>query len=357
MKSCSIRRLAELYSESKKIKENSESFEKIQLQLTDLSVVLKSFDEGAHAVLSVVSRIKRNLILGLNQPNKKVQGSRNQSLPRFIVLTAVWKRAELTNLFYRYYSNLKAELSGICDIRVLAVGSEEEESRKASETYDVKYVEASNEPLNEKWQAAADALREETFDAAIIIGSDDFLSPSLFKRYAELYKEGANVVGFIDGHFYNTATKEMLFWKGYGGPKKQLGMPERVGESIGMGRMLSRDVLERLDFEVWSGESINKGLDLRMRQNLAKIGFLHVEYEEMNVGSFKKAIPHAIVTLKSGSEHMLLDIKYETNVTDFEKYRTNSATVDEPLAEIKKHFDDDLVENLRNLSTPSKNWQ
>ncbi|MFD2632107.1 hypothetical protein [Idiomarina piscisalsi] len=347
--------LAVMYRESLVLRQNKISHDELQKYLLSLHELLTRFDKGSHFVLPFVSRIKRNLILSSKISCKGAISRLSDGVPRFVVITAVWKRAELTELFYRYYSNLKAELSGVCEIDILAVGSEGKVSREESEVYNVDYIEASNKPLNEKWQTAAEALRKKAFDAAIVIGSDDFLSPSVFKRYVELYKEGANVIGFIDGHFYNTATNEMLFWKGYGGPKKQLGMPERVGESIGMGRMLSRDVLERLDFEVWSGEPINNGLDLRMRQNLAKIGFLHVEYAEMNVGSFKRAIPNAIVTLKSGSEHMLLDVKYQTNVTDFEKYRTNSSAVHDPLSKIRAHFGEELVERLKMLSNHELN--
>lgn len=345
-----LKGLAELFRTSMVIKEGNISEQEFQEYVRTLSSLLNAFDKGSRDILPIVSRIKRNLILGLSRSGNNGQMKPGEGLPRFVLITAVWKRAELTNLFYSYYSSLKAELSSVCDIDILAVGSEGKESRMAAETYGVNYIEAPNEPLNEKWQVAADTLRNETFDAVVVIGSDDFLSPSIFKRYAVLYKEGANVVGFIDGHFYKTGSNEMLFWKGYGGSKRQLGMPERVGESIGMGRMLSRDVLERLDFKVWSGEPINKGLDLRMRRNLEKIGFLHVEYEEMNTGSFKRAIPCAIVTLKSGTEHMLLDVKYEANVTDFEKYRTNSHNVYDPLSEIRKHFGEELIEGLQKLS-------
>ncbi|WP_290485725.1 hypothetical protein, partial [Idiomarina sp. UBA3162] len=253
-------RFKDLYFESRQIRRQKLTAQTVSEYSQELSKLLNTFKGGSRFLLPFVSRIKRNLILGMKPLPDLSQERISRRVPKFVVITAVWKREKLTKIFYDYYLKLKYQLENTCEINLLVIGSEGIASASAVDRFGGRYIEAPNSPLNEKWQAGVEVLRKQSFDAVIIVGSDDFLSPSVFKSYAELYKQGANVVGFIDGHFFNTSTNEMLFWGGYGGPKRDLGMPERVGESIGMGRLLSREVLELLDYNVWTGEPINKGL-------------------------------------------------------------------------------------------------
>ena len=116
-----LKNLAELYRKSVIIKNKNITAQEFQEYVRNLSSLLNRFDKGTHDVLPFVSRIKRNLILGLTRSEERAEIKRKEAVPRFVIITAVWKRAELTNLFYRYYSNLKVELSGVCDIDILAV--------------------------------------------------------------------------------------------------------------------------------------------------------------------------------------------------------------------------------------------
>lgn len=339
-----------LLSESKTVSEVDSATWKLKL-CWEMDFFLKSIKESSFRYSAFISRFNRNLTLSKTSfsPKDLKRPSRKARRMRLVVVTAVWRREDLTKIFYSYYSKIFSSLNSELEIFLLVAGSEGCSSRDLAEAYGAIYIEVGNSPLSVKWQATAECLRNIEFDAVLVVGSDDFLSESVFHTYKELYDRGANAVGFVDGHFYDTSSAELIFWRGYGAPKSANGMPDRVGESIGMGRMLSKEVLEALDYQIWSGEPINRGLDRRMKENLAKLGLLHVRYEDMKVGKFRDALPYSIVTLPSGDEHMLLDVKYETNVTKFKNYISNSETLCDSEKLIKKHFGEELFEGIKAL--------
>ncbi len=180
---------------------------------------------------------------------------------RIVILTALWQRPMLSHIFLAYYQAMKRRFEGRLDLYLLAVGSEGEISQNLAATYEWAYIEAPNQPLSAKWSAGSQSLRALKPDATIILGSDDFISDALLDRYLVALDQGHQVLGVLDAYFFECGTERLFHWKGY--PPNW-----RHNETIGMGRCISRQVMERLDYDPWGDCRINSGLDLAMSKRL-----------------------------------------------------------------------------------------
>lgn len=197
--------------------------------------------------------------------------------PKIVLLTCVWRRHELTKIVLSYYEKVREYLAEHVDITLLAIGSEGQASRRICEQHGFNYLEYKNIPLSDKWEFGVKSSQAFDPDGVVIVGSDDLISHSLFKSYAELLHEGYLFCGLSDGYFMDLKNPEsILYWKGYGGLKSQQGMPWRLNETIGMGRFYSRTLLELIDYSLWGGVKINKGLDSIAKERLFSLGILPV---------------------------------------------------------------------------------
>ena len=95
---------------------------------------------------------------------------------RITLITAVWKRHELTGLVLNRFRNIKRELSDTIDLELIAVGSEGDASRQLCENHGFTYVEQDNMPLNRKYNAASRLAQESNPDAVYRIDSDDWIT-------------------------------------------------------------------------------------------------------------------------------------------------------------------------------------
>lgn len=148
----------------------------------------------------------------------------------------------------------------------------------------IDLVEAPNQPLGRKWTLSIEAARDYSWDRMLILGSDDLVSPELLS----LYDPQKEAWGWSDCHFLGDG--RLFHFRGYDSSRK---------ESIGAGRMLSRDILCRAEWRLWD-ESLSKGLDASMTARLRSIG----------VG-----MPYAPI----GGVH-IVDVKGEVSVTPLSAY-------------------------------------
>ena len=107
------------------------------------------------------------------------------------------------------------------------------------------YTYAPNDPLSEKWQKGLVTIKQVNPDAVMIVGSDDLVTPKYIEACKYLISKGADLVYLPGCYFYCTKTKRM-FW----------GWAERLG----LGRCVSRSLLNRLDWKLWP-DGLNSGLD------------------------------------------------------------------------------------------------
>lgn len=94
---------------------------------------------------------------------------------KIAVVTAVWRRPATTAAVLGYYRELK--IPGV-ELSLFAAASEGE----AYEGWQM--VEATNEPLGAKWNAAFRAAAEGSPDGYVITGSDDLVGATLFHAAA-----------------------------------------------------------------------------------------------------------------------------------------------------------------------------
>ena len=95
-----------------------------------------------------------------------------------------------------------------------------------------------------------------------MLGSDDIVCSKLLDVYTPSMEKGIDLIGLIDCYFLDARDSTLKYWKGY--------TNHRIGESIGMARMMSKDLLERMNWNVWS-KGLKKGLDSSMMRNLRSL--------------------------------------------------------------------------------------
>lgn len=269
------------------------------------------------SLLSIFNSRLMKLALRKNiHPIKDIKQFKLVERPKILILTCLWKRLELTKEFLKYYSVLKDYLEPQLELDLLAVGSEGELTQKLVERYGFSYVEAPNKPLSDKWQKGLTFAQNIDFDAIVILGSDDFLDKKTFLTYKKMLQKRVIFFGFYDAYIYDSGEKDLMYWPGYGDSNSK--MPHRTGETVGMGRMLHRNVLEILNFDLWKGIQVNSSLDGYAQKKLKKSLMLLPVYNE-KIDSVPELRGNKIAQV--GGKLKLLDlfavdIKGKSNVTD-----------------------------------------
>lgn len=196
------------------------------------------------------------------------------------VLTCMWKRPEVFEIFATGLNRLKDNFNVI----TLSVGSEGKESMALCAKYGINYISFYNKPLGSKFNTGMRAMQQFNPDYVMILGSDDLISNAAMKRVLELCAKGHDVVGFTDVWFYDLIQKNLHYWPGYGhrGDKADA---SRAGEAIGLGRTLSRAILNKMNWQPWKPD-VNVGLDWWMTQKLKGLKVIPKTINLKNEGLF-----------------------------------------------------------------------
>ena len=184
-------------------------------------------------------------------------------MKKYMIMTPMWKRPTLTNYVFRYYNRLQSVLAPEIDLRLIAVGSEGDRSRCIAERNGWEYIEHKNMPRNRKLNAGVLRSKRYKPDALFTIGSDDIISADYFRNIRPLPD---TITGLLDCYFLNFHTRKLGYWPGYKGRW-------RHGDSLGVGRCYSREVLDRCKWQPWSQDKVlMKGLDFDARRKLTSLG-------------------------------------------------------------------------------------
>ena len=188
------------------------------------------------------------------------------------ILTAVWKRPEITRICFE----------GIKRLGFQATAAISEESMiSLCDEYGIDYVLAPNNPLGFKWNTGMrKALRHE-WDYVMILGSDDIVSDSLLDLYNP-YLGKYYMIGVNSCYFYHK------------GIIKKFSAHTEYGMSVGAGRMIHRQVVEEC-MPLWG--MVNRGLD---NNSLFKIRMKGYNEKVLCLG-----------------DAVILDIKSKTNLNLF----------------------------------------
>jgi hypothetical protein len=142
------------------------------------------------------------------------------------------------------------------------------EDKELCESLGAVWVHHPNTPLGAKWNAAFQAAQAFNPDAVLYVGSSDWISDNWIKvmrPYIEKHKFAGTA-----GCYFMDFQEEVrcVFWPGYKATRFHL---DRSNETIGIGRMLSAELMDCLKWAPFNSLS-NNSLDYSMKMNCKKFG-------------------------------------------------------------------------------------
>lgn len=222
-----------------------------------------------------------------------------------IILTAVHKRPEVFEIFLknipvRFPLVVLGEKNDPC----YPVWEQWIESRSIGSSI---FIECKNVPLGAKWNAGLKVIKNLEHDYVFIAGSDDIFSKSFYSYYDTL---DAHFVGCLDFYFYDYGKRRIKYCHGF--------QRDRRGETHGAGRMLHKNLLEKVNYQLWD-DNLNKALDASMTSRLSELEFTSHVFRMSEKGIYG------------------LDIKTEINIHSIREYQGIYLKEDEA-SEILKNF-------------------
>lgn len=146
-------------------------------------------------------------------------------------------------------------------VKVICVGDGQKE-RELCKSLGAEWVAHQNKPLGAKWNACFLKAREFEHDACLFVGSSDWISEDWI---SEMNMKDFDLVGTLGCHFMHLYKDriEACYWPGYVG--------KRQGESIGIGRLISKSILEKIQYQPFDYR-LDGSLDYSMIQRVLKAG-------------------------------------------------------------------------------------
>src|SRR5690554_1613598 len=148
------------------------------------------------------------------------------------ILTAFWKRPEITKLFIKGVKRLGYDCTAAIS---------EESYIPICEANNINWIMAPNNPLGAKWNAGLNKALTYDWEYLLILGSDDLISNDLIDKY--LSHDNWDMIGVKDLYIYKDGIVKYFVSK-------------RV-KTIGAGRLIRRSAIKGDLWEDWR----NKGLD------------------------------------------------------------------------------------------------
>lgn len=150
--------------------------------------------------------------------------------------------------------------------RVICAGDNEDE-RAVCRLFGsrVEWVQHANAPLGAKWNAAFRAAAAHNPDAILFVGSSDWLSDN-WVPIGMKHLETCDMVGKLGYHMLDIHRSKgfrACYWHGYTNHRK--------GESIGIGRMLRRSILEKINYTPFD-PALNDSMDACMQRAVLSNG-------------------------------------------------------------------------------------
>lgn len=146
--------------------------------------------------------------------------------------------------------------------QVICVGDGKGEKEVCEEAGAI-WISYPNKPLGDKWNHGFLAARQFNPDACLYVGSSDWLSNDWLTIMQPYLKEH-KTIGVPGCYFMDIGGKiRVVNWKGYVG--------ERSNETIGIGRLLSREILDRINWKPFD-QLKDSSLDRSMKEITSKHG-------------------------------------------------------------------------------------
>ena len=228
----------------------------------------------------------------------------NLNKPKLCILTTLYIRHNLTDIVLNYYGALKENLKNVCDIELIACGSNDSINMESAIKNGFKYIDYPNKPLTQKHNALYLEAKKYNPDFTILIGSDDFICENVIYTYLDYYKLGIDYCGILD--FKCIDGSGYWYWGGY--------TNSRIGEPVGGGRYFSKRLLNKMNWLPWGDIKADKALDGIANNNISKLN-----------------IPVSKTTITCANDNVnLVTIRTNTNITDMSKM-TDKVAIANPL--------------------------
>lgn len=237
------------------------------------------------------------------------------------LLTCIWGRPRLTELVLRYYEKLDID-------EYVAAVSENRIHEEREPYWHFPYFD--NDPLSNKWNNGINFMEASDIDGIMIVGSDDLVTPSYIEAAKYLLEQGADYIFLPSLYFYNLKDGRMHYC---------------LAERLGLGRVLSRRLLDMLDWKPWP-DGMNKGLDGAMWGKIKELK--EVNIVKLDLQTCKK-LGIAAMDIKGSEENLW---GYDESV-----YSLMCSEIKDPASVLSKHFPsvkDELLNWNSHVQLPEK---
>lgn len=139
--------------------------------------------------------------------------------------------------------------------KVICIGHEPEAAKLCMDL-GAEWVEHPNFPLGSKWNAGFKACEKHKPDAVLFAGSSDWIADDYLER-ASVYLSEYDLLGTLGCYFADVGnTIRVVYWEGYTSQT-------RIGEPIGIGRLLSNKLLKHMRWKPFN-DKLDNSLDWSM---------------------------------------------------------------------------------------------
>ena len=234
---------------------------------------------------------------------------------------AHWKRLDLFDLVLKNLRTIEGRVGA--EFVIAVAGPDTKADRKLVERWRVRYVATANSPLGAKCNRAVELLQD--CDVLCGIGSDDLLCARAVQSLLDAMADH-DMAGLLDLYMYDLAKSALVYWPGYTG--------YRAGETVGPGRMVSRRLMDALDWAPFADE-LDQNLDRSMFEKLQPLDYSRAAMSCSDAGG------------------MLVDVKTSVNINTMahvRKHAKGCRLVGYPYKKIAKHFGPDMFDDLHEVN-------
>lgn len=251
------------------------------------------------------------------------------------LITAVWQRQALTEVFWRWTAHLRDWWGDIADVALVAVGSDDPIHERLAAQAGAIYGDVPNTPLGRKWNAALKLARQTKPDAVLVMGSDDVFCASTAAAYRR-YLANFPFTGLADFYYYHTLDGRAGYFPGYR-------RPERAGEPSGSGRLIPAEFLQRLGWELWNPKPWFRK-HAGYRRGLKNHGVDHYSFQRL-----KLVTDHPPCILLRTIDGTAVSLKGQGNLWQFEHTHPRPLPNGETTEQMLERLPADVLAGIRAL--------
>lgn len=149
--------------------------------------------------------------------------------------------------------------------KVICIGDQPKDERTCKAA-GAEWAQHANKPLGSKWNAGFIEAKKHKPDGCLFVGSSDWVSDNWLQVLVPEYLDKFDMIGLPGCYLLDIQSARKTFravhWPGYIGP--------REGESIGIGRIISARILEKMNWQPF--EALEHSLDYSMVKRVMKAG-------------------------------------------------------------------------------------